>query len=65
MTLSKGNFKVFCDHDGCDEFEDLDTTEFDEAKEAIEDTGYTTYAGGGRFKHYCPLHDPFRHTKNR
>lgn len=61
MTMQRGNFILSCDEDDCDAEVDLETTNFEEAKEnkwVYQQAGWTYRYNGRTSKDYCPDHDP-------
>lgn len=60
MALKRGPFRMVCDAKGCDEFVDLETEDFEEAKEikkdVEDDNGWTSWGIHNGYKNTCPLH---------
>lgn len=60
MSLKRGAFVLHCDHALCGTTVDLDTEDFDEAKELANDhkndNGWATIQRGTRYADYCDRH---------
>lgn len=60
MSIKRGNFVLRCDHPGCDNVINLETDDFEEAKELsqdeIDDGGWTKVYRNGRYADICPQH---------
>jgi len=59
MTMQRGNFILSCDDEDCDREVDLETTEFEMAKDMkaeMQDNGWTYARKNGVYYDYCPDH---------
>lgn len=61
MSLRRGTFRVLCDHPGCTEEVDLETNDFEEAKEAKDEhpdmDGWINVRKVTGWQDYCEAHN--------